>query len=360
MVVFTSDSKFNEVSVTLASATTPATFTTVTANFDFPMPRILLLSLSIGFLIAALVFSVGSISGANINPAVTLALAVTQKMSVFRAACYAAAQCIGAMVGAVLVRSIAPALFDGAGGGANAVRSANPGIGVWTVLGGEALGTGLLVLTVCAAADAGREKNNKYQGALTPLCIGLAVTCAHFLLGGIDGCSINPARSLGPAIAKNDFTDLWMFFVGPTIGSLAAAFVYTVLFTGLGVGVDKWEEKEGEEGEDGREEGGRSRRPSFWDDINLPPRSAQSFASPTLDASLDYGGDESGDTTTISTVENTPQFDPLPSPALMGGNGGGGGGGGGVLGGARPRALSLTRAGVWKDSVGGGGAVKEW
>ena len=66
------------------------------------------------------------------------------------------------------------------------------------------LGTGLLVFTVCSAADVGREKNNKYTGALTPLVIGLAVLCAHLFLIPVDNCSINPARSFGSAVAFGD------------------------------------------------------------------------------------------------------------------------------------------------------------
>lgn len=258
-MVFTWESQTSDTVVTAAG-------TTITAKFKFPMPRSLVLSLFIGFMIAALVFSVGSISGANINPAVTLALAITQKMSIFRACCYVAAQCLGSMVGASLVRSIAPKLFDFSGGGVNAVVK-REGVGIWTVLGGEALATSILVLTVCAAADVGREKKNKYQGALTPLCIGLAVSSSHFLLMGLDGCSINPARSLGPAVARSDYTDLWVFWVGPMLGSLFAVLLYNIMFTGLG----GWSGGEGGGALGEEDEGSWSarQRESAWDESSL-------------------------------------------------------------------------------------------
>ena len=212
----------------------------------FGMSRWLFIALALGFMIGALVFSVGSISGANINPAVTLALAVSGKLSWFRALCYSTAQCLGSVLGALVVRSLAPALFLAAGGGANGVVR-NPSVSLWTVLGGEILGTAILVLTVCAAADVGREQSSKYQGALTPLMIGLAVAAAHLFLLPVDGCSLNPARSFGPAMAMGQFPDHWVFWAGPCIGGVLASLVYTNIFVGfelacIGGGRGPWEE----------------------------------------------------------------------------------------------------------------------
>jgi MIP family channel proteins len=213
---------------------------------------------------------VGSISGANLNPAVTLALAVSGKLSWFRAACYTLAQCTGSVLGALVVRSLAPELFRSAGGGANGVV-ANPNVGMWTVLGGEILGTAILVLCVCAAADVGREQKSKYQGALTPLMIGLAVSAAHLFLIPIDGCSLNPARSFGPAVAMLAFPDHWLFWVGPCIGAVLASLIYSNLFVGPtlscgvgggGGGAGEWDEGKGaggssSSGSSGSGKGGR-------------------------------------------------------------------------------------------------------
>ena len=232
------------------SPTSPP-LTLVTVKFDsFGISRWIFIALAVGFMIGVLVFSVGSISGANINPAVTLALALTRKMSTFRAACYIAAQLAGSTLGALIVRSLAPTLFLRAGGGANGVANVLDGDGAsrlstWTVLGGEMLGTGVLVLTVCAAADVGREKNNRYQAALTPLMIGLAVTVAHLVLIPIDGCSVNPARSFGAALVVGAFPDHYLFWAGPMLGAAVAAFVYTNLLV-----LREKEEAWGEEGED--------------------------------------------------------------------------------------------------------------
>jgi len=76
-------------------------------------------------------------------------------------------------------------------------------------------------------ADVGQANvRTKYVGAMTPLCIGLAVLVAHLLLIPIDGCSINPARSFGPAVVAGSWVDHWVFWVGPMTGAAVAAVVY--------------------------------------------------------------------------------------------------------------------------------------
>ena len=190
--------------------TTTFSFTSQRATADNPFGLRLLISLTFGLMISVLVFSTGSISGGNLNPAVTVSLTVTRKMSLFRCACYVIAQCLGAVLGAAFVRSLSPDLFDTTRGAINAVNRSHPFISTWTAIGGEMLGTALLVFTVCAAADVGREKENKYVGALTPLNIGFAVLCAHMALLNIDGCSINPARSFGSALVAGRWEDHWV------------------------------------------------------------------------------------------------------------------------------------------------------
>lgn len=173
------------------SPTTVATYGGVPVGYNvassFPIPRIVNISFVFGLMISVLVFATGSISGGNLNPAVTLSLTLTGKMSGLRAVCYIIAQCVGATLGSAFVYSLAPDLFDAAGGAANGL-AASPTVTHWTAVGAEMTGTALLLTTVSAAADVGREKNNKYQGALTPLIIGLAVMVAHLFLIPIDGC----------------------------------------------------------------------------------------------------------------------------------------------------------------------------
>jgi aquaporin PIP len=225
---------------------TEAASSTIAAvlNISFGLPRWLNIAFCFGLMIGVLIFSTGSISGGNLNPAVTISLAITQKMSTFRATCYVVAQCAGSVLGAGIVRSMASNLFMAAGGATNFINTqrfrdpvtGNPLIGTWTAVGGEMLGTALLVFTVCAAADVGREKNNKYQGALTPFIIGLAVLVSHLFLIPITGCSINPARTFGTAVIYGEFRDHWVFWMGPLLGGIIAALLYENLFRLYGPG----------------------------------------------------------------------------------------------------------------------------
>ena len=212
----------------------------VAISISTTIPRLLSISMCFGLMICVLVFATGSISGGNLNPAVTLSLLVAGKMSLLRAIAYIAAQCSGAVAGAAFARSLSPDLFDAVGGGANGIAPAifnEWGGSLWAPLMGEMVGTGLLVFTVSAAADAGRERANKYVGALTPLMIGFSVMCAHVFLVPIDGCSINPARSLGSAVIAQKWETHWLFWVGPLAGGTIVGFVYDrIFYTGVNDG----------------------------------------------------------------------------------------------------------------------------
>ena len=107
--------------------------------------RRLLLSFTFGFMICALVFSTGGISGGNINPAVTLSLYITRKISILRCLFYVAAQCAGAVAGSAFVYSLGRDRFNQLAGGTNNINFLDPYVGTWTALGGEMMGTALLV-----------------------------------------------------------------------------------------------------------------------------------------------------------------------------------------------------------------------
>ena len=89
--------------------------------------------------------------------------------------------------------------------------------------------TFLLVMTVMAATDAERAKNNAHIPIIAPLVIGLAVTVAHFVAIPVDNCSINPARSFGVSAVSGNWNDHIVFWAGPYLGAVGAALVYTVL-----------------------------------------------------------------------------------------------------------------------------------
>jgi MIP family channel proteins len=200
------------------------------------LARRLQISFSIGFITAALVFATGNTSGANLNPAVTLSLLIVRKISVLRAACYTGAQVIGAILGAVFAYSMSPGLFVDADGAAN-LLSTDPRINAYTAISGEILFTGVLVFVVHAASDAAKVKSSKYLGATTPIIIGFVVVLANLVMTPIDGCSMNPAKALGSAvalgtnaIAAKAWSDLYIQFVGPLCGAVISALLYKFVF----------------------------------------------------------------------------------------------------------------------------------
>ncbi|KAL6883284.1 hypothetical protein ACP4OV_010698 [Aristida adscensionis] len=176
-----------------------------------------------GGMIFLLVYCTAGISGGHINPAVTFALLLARKVSLPRAALYVAAQCLGAVCGAALVRAVhSPAGFERYGGGANAV---DDGYGRGTGLAAEVVGTFVLVYTVFSATDAKRSARDSHIPVLAPLPIGFAVFVVHLATIPITGTGINPARSFGAAVVYNQakaWHDQWIFWVGPLTGAAVA------------------------------------------------------------------------------------------------------------------------------------------
>ncbi|KAJ4834534.1 putative aquaporin PIP2-8 [Turnera subulata] len=176
-----------------------------------------------GGMIFVLVYCTAGVSGGHINPAVTFGLFLARKLSLVRTVAYMVAQCLGAICGVGLVKAFMEHIFIRNGGGANVVA---PGHSKSTALGAEIIGTFVLVYTVFSATDPKRNARDSYVPALAPLPIGFAVFMVHLATIFITGCGINPARSLGAAVIYNNaksWDDLWIFWVGPLVGALAAA-----------------------------------------------------------------------------------------------------------------------------------------
>lgn len=178
---------------------------------------------AVGGMIFVLVYCTAGISGGHINPAVTLGLFVARKVSLFRAVAYMVAQCLGAICGAGLAKSLMKHPYNRLGGGSNSV---SPGYSKGTALGAEIIGTFVLVYTVFSATDPKRSARDSHVPVLAPLPIGFAVFVVHLATIPITGTGINPARSLGAAVIYNNekaWDDQWIFWVGPFIGAIAAA-----------------------------------------------------------------------------------------------------------------------------------------
>ncbi|XP_020667089.1 aquaporin-1 isoform X1 [Pogona vitticeps] len=175
-------------------------------------------SLAFGLSIATMAQSVGHISGAHLNPAVTLGLLLSCQISILRAVMYTIAQCLGAVVATAILSGITSSLPNNSLGLNALAEGVNSGQG----LGIEIIATLQLVLCVLATTD---RRRTDVSGS-APLAIGLSVALGHLLAIDYTGCGINPARSFGSAVVVGDFKNHWIFWVGPILGGVSAALVY--------------------------------------------------------------------------------------------------------------------------------------
>ncbi|MBP5625468.1 MAG: MIP family channel protein [Bacteroidales bacterium] len=183
-------------------------------------------AIAFGLTVIAMAYTIGSISGCHINPAITLAVALSGRMSWGDAWGYWVGQIIGGIVagGLLYVLSSVVAAPDLTGGlGSNGVANAG-GIGGAILV--EAIATFIFVLVVLGSTD---EK--KGAGNLAGLAIGLTLILVHLVCINLTGTSVNPARSLGPAFFAGGqaLTDVWVFFVGPFAGAALSALAWTRL-----------------------------------------------------------------------------------------------------------------------------------
>ncbi len=163
-----------------------------------------------GLILIVIAFVYGGISGAHVNPAITISLLIGNKIKVVDAAIYIVAQVIGALLGAILINGILPGA--GAGQATGTLTATNlTGAGIL-----EFFFTFLLATTVWQTAAHGRAGN------LAPIAIGLTLA-GCILAGGVySGASLNPARSLGPAIIGGDLSYIPVYVIAQILGGLAA------------------------------------------------------------------------------------------------------------------------------------------
>jgi len=193
---------------------------------------VLMVSLVFGLAITSLVYAIGHYSGGHINCAVTFGLVLAGKCSVPQGLANFVAQMFGSVTGALILCAIFPLANDQTSSlGANSVGAS----WAWyNALIGEIMGTFLLMFVVLESAV---HKMTAANRSLAPLAIGLAVFIAHAVLIPIDGCSINPTRSFGPALvaqirydmAKSPFEDMWVFWAGPLFGALLAVLFHVAM-----------------------------------------------------------------------------------------------------------------------------------
>jgi MIP family channel proteins len=190
-------------------------------------------SLAFGLAITALAYSIGHYSGGHINCAVTLGLVMSGLCEPLQGLVNVVAQIIGSFSGAGLLCLMFPDSMDRTKGlGSNQVSK---GFGIGNALAGEITMTYLLMFVVLQTAANEKSKDNRAQACIA---IGFAVFLAHCVLIPMDGCSINPTRSIGPAFVNkirnpdresDCLKDLWIFIVGPALGAALAAGTYKAM-----------------------------------------------------------------------------------------------------------------------------------
>lgn len=186
-------------------------------------------SLAFGLTVLTMAYAIGHISGCHLNPAVTLGLVVGKRFPASEVLPYWAAQCLGGVAGAFMLFFIASgkAGFSLAGGMAsNGYAEHSPGgysmVAGFTI---EVVLTAFFLIIILGAT----HKNA--HGALAPVAIGLGLTLIHLIGIPVTNLSVNPARSLGPAVVVGDWAlaQLWLFWVAPLLGAAIGGFIYSWL-----------------------------------------------------------------------------------------------------------------------------------
>ena len=190
------------------------------------------ISLAFGLAIVAAAYGLGAISGAHLNPAVSLGMVAAGRMSVGDFVGYAIAQIIGATLGAGILYLIASGKADytvaGNGLGQNGYGAGYLGeYSLSAALIFEAVMTFIFVTVILGATATGAP------GAMAGLAIGLTLAAIHLVGINVTGVSVNPARSIGPAlfVGGKAITDLWVFIAAPLAGGLLAGLVYAMGIT---------------------------------------------------------------------------------------------------------------------------------
>jgi len=190
--------------------------------------NIVRISLCFGLTVATLAASIGHVSGCHINPAVTVGLVTGGKVGVVKGCLYISAQCVGGILGSYTLHLF---LFH-----SNNLRG-SAGLGATTLTTGVSPAQGCaielllsLVLVLVVYGCAADQVNAREVKGSPPLAIGLAITACHLFAIPLTGSSMNPARSLGPAVVLGDFTHLWVYWLGPCTGGLSAALLYQGVF----------------------------------------------------------------------------------------------------------------------------------
>ncbi len=183
--------------------------------------------LTFGLVVMAMIYAVGDVSGAHLNPAVTVAFAAAKRFSWRDVPVYVVAQCLGAIVAAFVLRMMFGnwAVAANARGGMITLGQTLPAptlVPQSFVL--EFILTAILMAVILRVSSGAKEK-----GITAAIAVGGVVAMEAIFAGPISGASMNPARSLGPALVAGQFSHLWIYLIAPTLGALAAVVVSVMI-----------------------------------------------------------------------------------------------------------------------------------
>jgi len=184
------------------------------------------IAFAFGLAIMVLVFATADISGGHLNPAVSIAFLVTQvdpKFTVVKCIVWILCQCAGAIFGALFLKALTPDAFHATHLGCNDIG----GISAAQAIFIEVITTFTLVITVFSNAVTAASPAN---GNIAPIPIGFAVILGILATGNVSGGSMNPARSIGPAVAAGYWHVHYVYWIGPIVGACCAGLLWKYVF----------------------------------------------------------------------------------------------------------------------------------
>ncbi len=170
-------------------------------------------AITFGLIVIAMIYAIGDISGAHINPAVTIAFAVAGKFPIPEILPFIGAQIFGGVAASIVLYCLFP--------GSPTLGETFPMGNVWQSFFLEYLLTLILMFVIIQVSTGSKE-----VGMMAGLAIGCTVLLEAMFAGPISGASMNPARSLGPALVSGNLISVWVYLIAPVFGSVSSVFLW--------------------------------------------------------------------------------------------------------------------------------------